>query len=152
MMVGWQRLTRIQCLRPDDGLSLDANVACATTDSCARTSDWVSGLPDKCSQLGSFVSLSNVSVSPQNELSDSSSVTGSLNYRVESVSLEHSVISNPLADVSKVDADDVPVSDTGTFIACRSRFGRFIKPVNRLLCTMSGQNVVSVQNHIIQTV
>lgn len=113
-------------VRPDDGLSLDANVSCATTDSCARTSDWASGLPDKCSQLGSVVSLSNVSVSPQNELSDSSSVTGSLNSRVESLSLEHFVISNPSADVSKVDADDVPVFDTGTFVR-RSRFGRFIK-------------------------
>ncbi len=139
-------------VRPDGGLSLDANVSRATTDSCARTSDLVSGLPDKCSQLGSVVSLSNVSVSPQSERSDSSSVTGSLNSGVESVNLEHSVISNPSAGVSKVDADDVPVSDTGTFIVRRSRFGRFVKPVNRLLYTMSGQKVVSMQNHKIQTV
>jgi len=48
-----------ESVRPDDGLSLDDNVSSSTIDSCARTSDWVSGLPDKCSQLGSVVSLSN---------------------------------------------------------------------------------------------
>lgn len=46
--------------KPDDGLSLNANVSSATADSCDRTSDWVSGLPDRCSQLGSATSSSSV--------------------------------------------------------------------------------------------
>jgi len=62
------------------------------------------------------------------------------------------VISNPSADVSKVDGEDVSSSDNETLIVARSRFGRFLKPVNRLLYTISRQDVVSLPGCRIQTV
>lgn len=96
------------------------------------------------------MSLDDVSLNSPNEQSDSSSVTGSLHSEVESVSLAHFVISNLSADVSKVD-EDVAISDTGTIIVARSHFGCFIKPVNRLLHTMSRQDAVSMPSHRIQT-
>lgn len=142
----------LMSVAPDDNLSIDANVSCATSESCERTSDWVSGLPDKCSQLGSVVSLSNVSVSLHDDLTDGSSVRGNLSCEVKSVSLLSSVNPIPSTDVSTEVTNVVPIPDPGSVVAHRSRFGRFIKPVNRLLYTMSGQNVVSMQNHRIQTV
>uniref|UniRef100_A0A3B1J813 Gypsy retrotransposon integrase-like protein 1 n=1 Tax=Astyanax mexicanus TaxID=7994 RepID=A0A3B1J813_ASTMX len=152
----------------DNDLENDrASLIASGADSEGRTIDWIQQLPDTCSQP---VSETN----KVRELRTSSSQASLNDFSVMSSSLEpelqpdspightdanemSTVTVQPCTDQSQ--SNDAHCSDTVTephnpapHTQARSRFGRVVKPVNRIIFTMSGQGLLQDAKHNVQAV
>lgn len=137
------------------------------SDSRSRTACWVSRLPESCSQHGSDQTLGGAMVdpsaivtfpAPDSHIPEISGFTktptsgGDTRYYADSRkpdSVDSVLSAQPNAQVLNKVADILDISQTSRSVSpVKSRFGRIIRPVDRLIHVMSGQVVQDTKQNV----
>lgn len=136
-------------------------------DDTDRTLSWVSHLPDVSQEPASIVVSDDVTVNPTPQTAPSMSFDGVSEEPVDmtvdvtgtngechsdSASMESASTHLQSTSHSGVTPKTHVPLDSGSIRQVRSRFGRVIKPVNRLIQTMSGQAVIQDAKHNVEAV